>query len=125
MDEEYVRSLFSVWGTGYEDIEQIKVCSASLHLAIGLIVAIEQVQRDPETGKAKGFAFIEFYSHAAAAEALSQYKGRDIPGVLMLPHPHNKILRFSAALHDRDRRASGDWCFALGHSLAARAVSIG
>jgi hypothetical protein len=42
--------------------------------------AAQQVQRDHETGKAKGFAFIEFYSHDAAAEVLAQYKGRDIPG---------------------------------------------
>ena len=28
MDEEYVRSLFSVWGSGYEEIEQIKVGSS-------------------------------------------------------------------------------------------------
>ena len=58
------------------------------------------MQRDHETGKAKGFAFIEFYSHDAAAEVLAQYKGRDIPGA-RLPHASlsnaNGLLRHHAA----------------------------
>lgn len=65
---------------------------------------------DRETGRPRGFAFVEFASEAEAAEAIKRFDGQEVEG---------RKLRVNAA-HDRPQRPGGPRRFGGDHPMPER-----